>query len=129
MSYSKTKITSIDTKVVSSNPLPFPWPLQVFTYKINGNMISIILFNATFNNNSVISWRTVSLVEKTTDLSQITDNFYHIMLNTATFLCMSQARSWISEVIFRGLFRVQWREMIARFVDSNGSVDKHCLTV
>ena len=45
-------------------------------------MISIILFNATFNNNSVISWRTVSLtlVEKTTDLSQVTDNFYHIML-------------------------------------------------
>jgi len=40
-----------------------------------------------FNNNiSVLSWRSVLLVEetmhmeKTTDLSQVTDNIYHIML-------------------------------------------------
>ena len=42
-------------------------------------------FNATFNNISVISWRSVLLVEatgipeKTTDLSQFTDKVYHIM--------------------------------------------------
>jgi hypothetical protein len=30
-------------------------------------------FNATFNNISVILWQSVLLVEKTTDLSQITD--------------------------------------------------------
>jgi hypothetical protein len=42
--------------------------------------------NATFNNISVISWRSVFLVEedgvsvKTTDLSKVTDKFYHIML-------------------------------------------------
>ena len=35
---------------------------------------------AIFNNISVISWRSVSLVEKTTDLSQVTDKLYHIML-------------------------------------------------
>jgi len=33
----------------------------------------IMVFNATFNNISVISWQSVLLVEKTTDLSQVTD--------------------------------------------------------
>ena len=45
-----------------------------------------MVFNATFNNISVISWRSVLLVEETdkteetTDLSQVTDKLYHIML-------------------------------------------------
>ena len=40
-----------------------------------------VVFNATFNNISVISWRSVLLVGwKTTDLSQVTDKLYHIML-------------------------------------------------
>jgi hypothetical protein len=44
-----------------------------------------MVFNATFNNISVILWMSVLLVEetggpvKTTDLSQFTDKFYHIM--------------------------------------------------
>ena len=45
-----------------------------------------MVFNATFNNISAISWRSVLLVEetegpeKTTDLSQIIDKLYHIRL-------------------------------------------------
>jgi len=44
------------------------------------------VFNATFNNISVISWRSVLLVEKpeypekTFDLPQVTDKLYNIML-------------------------------------------------
>ena len=46
----------------------------------------VMVFNATFNTISVISLRSVLLVEesenptKTTDLSQVTDKLYHIML-------------------------------------------------
>ena len=39
-----------------------------------------MLFNVTLNNISAIYWLSVVLVEETTDLSQVTDNFYLIML-------------------------------------------------
>ena len=39
-----------------------------------------MVFNATFNNISVILWRSIVLVEKTTDLPKVTDKLYHIML-------------------------------------------------
>ena len=39
-----------------------------------------IVFNATFNHVSVISWRSVLLVEEITDMSQVTDKLYHIKL-------------------------------------------------
>jgi hypothetical protein len=42
-----------------------------------------MVFIATFDNISVILWRSVLLVEETentTDLSQVTDRLYHIML-------------------------------------------------
>ena len=49
-----------------------------------GYKVRVIVFNATFNNISVISWRSVLLVEetrrKTTDLSQVTEKLFHIML-------------------------------------------------
>jgi hypothetical protein len=42
------------------------------------------VFNATFNNISVISWRSVLLVNETgvpgENLPQVTDKLYHIML-------------------------------------------------
>jgi hypothetical protein len=41
------------------------------------------VFNATFNNISAILWRSVLLVEETTDLSQVTVKLYHIMLHTS----------------------------------------------
>ena len=52
-------------------------------------MIGLVLmvFNATFNNNSVISWLSVLLVdypEKTTDLSQVTYKIYLIMQYTSS---------------------------------------------
>ena len=46
----------------------------------------VMVFNATFNNISVILWQSVLLVEETgipgkiIDLSQVTDKLYHIML-------------------------------------------------
>ena len=47
-----------------------------------------MVFNATFNNISVVSWRSILLVEesrvhiteKTTNLLQATDKLYHIIL-------------------------------------------------
>jgi hypothetical protein len=48
--------------------------------------LGYMVFNATFNDSSVISWRSVLLVEETRvterntiNLSQVTDKFYHIM--------------------------------------------------
>ena len=45
-----------------------------------------MVFNATFNNISVISWRSIVLMEETgipgenADLLQVTDKLYHTML-------------------------------------------------
>ena len=54
--------------------------------KVENGFVWFMKFNATFNDISVISWRSVLLVEEigvfgeTTDLSQVTDKLYHIML-------------------------------------------------
>ena len=44
-----------------------------------------MVFNATFNNISGISWRSVLFVEETTDLFQVTDKLYHMMLYQTGF--------------------------------------------
>ena len=55
-------------------------------------LVCLMVFSATFNNISVILWQSVLLVEETgetTDLSQVTDKLYHIMVyisNISTWL-------------------------------------------
>jgi hypothetical protein len=59
-----------------------------------------MVFNTTFNNISVISWRSVLLVEETgvhvpgqnTDLSQVMDKHFHIILYQV-HLAMSRIQS------------------------------------
>jgi hypothetical protein len=46
-------------------------------YNDLGLGVMIVVFDANFNKISVISWRSVLLVEETTDLSQVTDKRYH----------------------------------------------------
>jgi len=43
----------------------------------------LMVFNATFNNMSAILRRSILLVEKTIDLSQVTDKLYHSVVHLA----------------------------------------------
>jgi hypothetical protein len=71
---------------VSKRLSKFMKPLLVPIYDNNASNIhkshSVMVLNATFNYISVISWQSVLLVypEKTTDLPQLTDKLYYIML-------------------------------------------------
>ena len=47
--------------------------------------------------------------------------------NSATCLCLSQTRIWISSVIYHGHFGIQCVQLIVRFVDTGGIDDYHCL--
>jgi len=38
-----------------------------------------MVFNATFNNISVILWQSILVVEETTDSLQVTDKLYHML--------------------------------------------------
>ena len=58
-----------------SNKQVFITTRSRFLYRVR-----VMMFNATFNNTSVLSWRSVLLVEETTDLPQVADKPYHIML-------------------------------------------------
>jgi hypothetical protein len=58
-----------------------------------------MVLNATLNNISVISWRSVLLVEETEgpgenhDLPQVTDKLYHIMLYTSPWAVVEPTTS------------------------------------
>jgi hypothetical protein len=61
---------------------PFWWHfIMIFCIwpSVNG-WFDFMVLNVPFNNISVISWRSVLLVEKTTDLSQVTDKLYWVYL-------------------------------------------------
>ena len=58
---------------------------MIFTllFRILDFSVRLMVFNATFNNISIISWQSVLLVEDTGenhDLPQVTDELYHIMI-------------------------------------------------
>ena len=47
--------------------------------------------------------------------------------NPTTFLCLSQTRTWISNVVVFFMFNILRQEVVVRFVDIDGIVDHHCL--
>ena len=63
--------------------------LDVTIHDISTTMLiwfGFMVSNATFNNISVISWQSVLFVEdpeKITDMSQVTDKRFHIILHTS----------------------------------------------
>jgi hypothetical protein len=66
-----------------------------YNYVQTSNMVLIwfIVCDTTFSNISFMSWWSVLLVEKTTDLLQVTDELYHIILQCCQGFLMSQSES------------------------------------
>ena len=96
------------------------WLRHIWVPLYIGENYTINLFT-TFNRDVVLEFREIT---KTRVLFQINNLF-----NPVTCLCLSKARTWISNIPFS--FCVQWVqlrwEMILRFVDIGGIDDHHCL--
>ena len=76
----------------------------------------LMVFNATFNHISVISWQSVLLVEeteKTTDLSQVTDKLYHIMLCTSPWSRFELTTSVVMDTDCIGSCKFNYHTIIA----------------
>jgi len=82
-------IQSFTSQATARDNKPHKLHKTVYLWSSNRCMeqvYGVMVFIATYNTISVISWRSVLLVEKTglpektTDLSQVTDRFYNIML-------------------------------------------------
>jgi hypothetical protein len=58
-----------------------------------------MVFNATSNNISVISWWSVLLMERTTNLPQVTDKLYHIMPAGGHFKLLIFTKTIIGAVV------------------------------
>jgi len=63
------------------------WQYCLIEVVTKAGLIVVMVFNATFNNISVISWQSILLVKETIvqgenhrPASQVTDKLYHIML-------------------------------------------------
>ena len=59
---------------------------EIVVYEVRFGLVCFVVLNATFNNISAISWRSVLLMDEIVlpaenpDLWQVTDKLYHIML-------------------------------------------------
>ena len=91
--------------------------LHSYIFSILLYRVRFMVFNATFNNISVILWRSVYLwrkpeyPEKTTDLSQVTDKFFIIILYRV-HLAMSRFRThyfWVDRHWYDRELEIQLR--------------------
>ena len=82
--------------------------MSEFIFDICCLLVCLMVFNTTFNNISVISWWSVLLVEETggpgetTDLSQVTDKLYHIMLCSSPWVGVEPTISVVIGIDCRG---------------------------
>ena len=83
--------------------------------------VCLMVFNATFNNISVISW-SVLLVEKTTDLSQATDKLYHIMLYTLPWLRFKLTASVVIGIDCIGCCKSNYHTIMATMAPNHWKV-------